>query len=898
MDPEKSKTSKDRKINRDEGNLSRRDFFRNSAYGSAFLMVSPFPHLQADSNDRLIVNTESVNLPFIPYSPLLDLSPAKWIWYPSLRTLQNSVFLFRKTIMIDTLPGSAKGWIFADSRYRLYINGTYLQFGPAPFDPRRPEADPVDITSLLKTGENVIGVEVLYYGTGDGTWPTGKPGFIMNLKLTDNLDEKILSTDESWMVSLAESWKPGQYKRWYLRAFQEEFDARIYPYGWNKENFKAPAGKWMAAMVIDLPPDKPPVSSPYDEYQQEIRANAEDCDIRERSIPLMKEFHGSHAKLADHFAVDWTGDPERYFEFVTPGLYKPKTFDDLIVSGSGEISFDLNPPTGVLLTFELEEQMVGFPIFTIDAPEGTKVELMVQEGHRPGHFKVMNNRLHSWTRFICREGKNEFRTFDYESLRWIQLHIHGTAGRIKVSGAGVIRRMSGWKSLPDIQCSDLVVNKVISANINTLVNSAQDLMVDCMGRERQQYSGDVGHQVHPLFFAFGDYNLPKRFINTYSQGITLDGFFMDSWPAYDRLARISQRQMNLTMWGPIIDHGVGFTFDCYHYWLYSGNLDAMHEVYPRLLRFFNYLVSLTREDGMLPVEDLGLTWVWMDSDCYIKQKHKQCAFNLYSAAMMIHALAPLAQASGEHENARRIKETGEALLKKTIGRFWDKQEQIFVDNLPWEAEEGSRRLSDRTLSMAVIYGLCPQSNIKASVNALETLPETMGLSFPANAIWRLWALGKAGKTEAVIDEIKSRWYNMDSVRLNNTLQEHWQVSPDTRGQWSHCAVGPLFAMYNSLAGITPLEPGSLKLKIKPNPGRLESLTLSYHTPKGPVLFNATGSAGNRNLEIRMPEGVEAVLVVNNKEKVALEPVSSFNEAGFSGYKLKQGMQNNLKLNYT
>jgi alpha-L-rhamnosidase len=190
MDPEKSKTSKDRKINRDEGNLSRRDFFRNSAYGSAFLMVSPFPHLQADSNDRLIVNTESVNLPFIPYSPLLDLSPAKWIWYPSLRTLQNSVFLFRKTIMIDTLPGSAKGWIFADSRYRLYINGTYLQFGPAPFDPRRPEADPVDITSLLKTGENVIGVEVLYYGTGDGTWPTGKPGFIMNLKLTGNQDEK------------------------------------------------------------------------------------------------------------------------------------------------------------------------------------------------------------------------------------------------------------------------------------------------------------------------------------------------------------------------------------------------------------------------------------------------------------------------------------------------------------------------------------------------------------------------------------------------------------------------------------------------------------------------------------------------------------------------------------
>ena len=31
----------------------------------------------------------------------LDLSPAKWIWYPSERTLQNTFILFRKEINID-----------------------------------------------------------------------------------------------------------------------------------------------------------------------------------------------------------------------------------------------------------------------------------------------------------------------------------------------------------------------------------------------------------------------------------------------------------------------------------------------------------------------------------------------------------------------------------------------------------------------------------------------------------------------------------------------------------------------------------------------------------------------------------------------------------------------------
>jgi alpha-L-rhamnosidase len=898
MDQEKSSNQKGRHFTSEEGNLSRREFFRNSVFGGTLLMVSPYSAVRQGDPEHNPVQPAPANLAFKPYSPLLDLSPARWIWYPSERTLQNSVFLFRKTMTLDRIPATAKGWILADSRYRLYVNGTYVQFGPAPFDPRRPEADPADITHLLRTGENVIGIEVLYYGIGEGTWPTGKPGLIMNLQLAGSPGPGRLVTDETWMVSVAESWKPGQYKRWYLRAFQEEFDARLYPYGWNRQNFKAPAGKWLPAMIIDLPANKPPISSPYDEYQQEIRADARDCDIRQRSIPLMKEFHGGNAKLADRFAVEWKGDPERYFEFLTPGLYEAKPFNDLKISDAGHISFSLSRPTGVLLTFELKEQMVGFPVFTIDAPEGTKVELMVQEGHSTGRFTVMNNRLHSWTRFICREGRNEFRTFDYESLRWIQLHIHGKNGVISVSNVGVIRRMSGWKNMPDVRCSDDRVNRVISATVNTLVNSAQDLMVDCMGRERQQYSGDVGHQVHPLFFAFGDFNLPKRYINTFSQGITLDGFFMDSWPAYDRLARIAQRQMNLTMWGPIIDHGVGFVFDCYYYWLYSGNLDAMHEVYPRLLRFFNYLDSLTGEDGLLPVENLGLTWVWIDSDCFTSQRHKKCSFNLYSAAMMMNALAPIAQAFGENENAARIRKTGEALLEKTIDRFWDSSRQVFVDNLPWAGQEGGIRLSDRTLSMAVIYDMCPGGNSSATVKALEVPPQYMGLSFPANAIWRLWALGNAGMAEAIVKEIKGRWYGMDSVQLNNTLQEHWNVSPDSRGQWSHCAVGPLFAVYSGLAGITPLEPGSKKVRIKPNPGPLQSLALGYHTPGGQLFFSSKGTAGNRNIDIGMPPGCEAVLLTDKRENLSLERIAAYDESNLSAYRLEPGKKYTFKLQYT
>ena len=48
----------------------------------------------------------------------LDLSPARWIWFPSGRTLPNTFVLFRRELSIGAAPARALGWITADSRYR------------------------------------------------------------------------------------------------------------------------------------------------------------------------------------------------------------------------------------------------------------------------------------------------------------------------------------------------------------------------------------------------------------------------------------------------------------------------------------------------------------------------------------------------------------------------------------------------------------------------------------------------------------------------------------------------------------------------------------------------------------------------------------------------------------
>ena len=70
--------------------------------------------------------------------------------------------------------------------------------------------------------------------------------------------------------------------------------------------------------------------------------------------------------------------------------------------------------------------------------------------------------------------------------------------------------MFPWKHNPEIATNDKILQCVINASVNTLYNCAQDTIVDGMARERQQYSGDGSHQLHAIYYSFGDTLLAAR----------------------------------------------------------------------------------------------------------------------------------------------------------------------------------------------------------------------------------------------------------------------------------------------------------------------------------------------------------------------------------------------------
>jgi alpha-L-rhamnosidase len=915
---------------------NRRDFLRQTVGTGAFLGLAPSSVLPVSPSGELptAASGPSSVLPAMPpgeqgapaFATLdlppaagrLDLSPASWVWYPSTRTLPNTVVLFRRTFRLTAPVRKATGWIAADSRYLLTVNGRRVSWGPAPSDPRRIEVDPLDISALLLPGDNVLGATVLYYGHGDGTHPIGKPGFILTLSIeyTDGSVVKI-GTDQTWSCHLATSWPPGQYKRWYLRALQEEFDARKYPYGWNTPGF-VPGSDWPAVMPLDCPASLPPICSRYPDDLMETSAEKSLCCLLPRSIPLLRESFVPVKKLTEAFVISWNRPPAEYFDMVPAGAYTQKVLSGVRESPAGTWQLEAQavpqavpqgeaqaePQTGtvygqsIALTFELEDQIVGFPEFTIHAPAGTIVELLAHEAHTPGSPTLLNTHFNSWARFICREGENTFRTFDYESLRWLQLHMRGREGTVTISHVGVLRRMYPWPAPPHITCSEPPLQRLMEACVNTLYNSSQETFVDGMGRERQQYSGDGSHQMHAAYLTMGETRLPARFISTFSQGQLKEGYFFDCWPAYDRLARVMERNINMTIWGPLLDHAVGFGFDCFHHYLYTGDFEAVRESFARLQRFIAYLRRIQGPDGLLPVTDLGVPAVWIDHDAYRQQRHKQCAFNLYAAAMSRHAFVPLARAAGNEEWALYATSFAEHILTAVHKTFWDADEHVFVNNLPWRAEEGESRMCDRSLATALLYGLCPRNDTTTIIRTLADCPPAMGISYPANAGWRYWALAEGGRTDVILHEFRERWAVMDSVLLNNTVAEMWNAHPDSGDLWSHCAIVPLYVTFMSIAGIRPTGPGFSQCAIRPQPADLQQLELTLRTVRGDILFRSHGLRGDRELTLEVPSNIQATLLLDPREKVSLTPAHEAPSPECSGYVLPGGGRVTVKLKYT
>ena len=107
-------------------------------------------------------------------------SYSRYCWPEGLAPGRNQFVSFEREIIFSTAPRSpVLLHLFADTRFRLWVNERFVAYGPARFVTGYPEYDTYDLVPFLHPGENRVRVEVNYYGCSSfQTMPDGLPGFI------------------------------------------------------------------------------------------------------------------------------------------------------------------------------------------------------------------------------------------------------------------------------------------------------------------------------------------------------------------------------------------------------------------------------------------------------------------------------------------------------------------------------------------------------------------------------------------------------------------------------------------------------------------------------------------------------------------------------------------------
>lgn len=167
------------------------------------------------------------------------------IWTGQTEPSAPHYVAFRRRFSLSGSMERAYLHLFADSRYLLWINGTYVQRGPCRFDPKAPEYDTMEVTDALQRGENTLAVLVLA-GASNGRMMRHAPGLTAQLVVTRKTEPPYrLQTDSTWRWSEQTQYMPPKVQ-W--GTVLDRNDARRESSDWTQPGFEETA--WQTAKPV------------------------------------------------------------------------------------------------------------------------------------------------------------------------------------------------------------------------------------------------------------------------------------------------------------------------------------------------------------------------------------------------------------------------------------------------------------------------------------------------------------------------------------------------------------------------------------------------------------------------------------------------------------------------
>jgi len=493
------------------------------------------------------------------------------------------------------------------------------------------------------------------------------------------------------------------------------------------------------------------------------------------------------------------------------------------------------------LLIDFGDEIVGPQTFSLDASEGTIIEVHNFEFIQPdGHHNLpfgMNNSF----RYICREGFQEYETLQRRGFRYSWIIVHGHTRPVRLFRFAAIMSTYPQRNIGGFHCNDELLNTIWKVGAHTLRCCAEDTYTDCPTYEQTHWVGDARNEALVDWVVNGD---PRLWFHCLLQiGQSLERFPITS-------SHLPSSWENLLpAWSFL------WMRSCREYLLYTGDYEGARELLPWIKRNVNGIKDHLNKDGLFEIEAWNLfDWAAMDTPTRGVVTHQNC--------LAVHGLrdcAELAEWLEQGATADEFRKIANELAADINTHLWSDERQAYIDCIHHSGRV-SEVYSQQTQTAAVCSGVATGARYTHCRELVANPPKGFvcaGSPFFAFFMLELFAAEK--NWQRILEQIRKDWGFMIAQGAT-TFWEMWSLSSG-RLTRSHChgwSSAPTFFLSTGILGIKPLSPGFKRIAISRTAIDLEHIQGRIPTPYGLIEIRYWHEDGELKSWMNIPGGIEVI----------------------------------------
>ena len=395
-------------------------------------------------------------------------------WTPALSG-ESYLCRFRRVLELSSLPERLTLNISADSRYKLYVNGSLLAFGPCKGDDTCRFMDSLELRPLLHAGKNVLAVELLCV-SGD-KWNSNHSLFTTGLHglYVEGIEP------EGWRCRICRDVRfPAEEKGFSPLHIHEIAGGDAACAGWRGADFDDSGWERASVLSDDLLP-----------------AILRREKLRPRAIPFAEQ--KPHA-------------------FALPVRTVP-------------------PHTKQCFVLDAGEEMTAFPRLRMSGGKGAEIELLYSECYvlpegKRNRLDSVNGHLEGYTDHYTVGGFSgeSYEPYWFRTFRFIQLSIQTADEALTLDAFDYDETGYPLKVRTSVRSSDPTLAPVWDISLRTLRRCMHDTYMDCPFYEQLPYIMDTRSEILYTYAVSADDRLARQAIDDFSRSQRPDGLLNACYP--------------------------------------------------------------------------------------------------------------------------------------------------------------------------------------------------------------------------------------------------------------------------------------------------------------------------------------------------------------------------------